>query len=96
MPVEDHATHERVKIDSGFRYGCHSERNLRGRRDGYMAPNGYALGSHGDTREIQMVYVPDNSSRECRGGWNPLDNGCNGCARRGSAEAYDQKVRNAA
>lgn len=93
MPVEDHATSEKVKIDSSWRYGCW---NRQGYKDGYLAIDGLTLGMLGNTREVSMSFVANNMSKECRFDKSLSDPACEGCKWRGSGEAYDQKVRLAA
>ena len=37
MPVDDHPVHEKTKINSDWRYGCHNHLGRKGA--GYWAPN---------------------------------------------------------
>ena len=62
MPVTDHPVHPSTRIGANHRYGCYNRRPFKA---GYMAPDGYALGSHRDTREVQLTYVPHTMSMEC-------------------------------
>lgn len=82
MPVADHPVHEKVKITSDFRYGCHS-RNGHVRKCGYMAPDRVYLASdnYGLYANIQ-AFVADNSSHECRYDQSHKDFACEGCKRR--------------
>lgn len=93
MPVADHATHDSVRIDDGFRYGCNGR---QGYKDGYLAIDGLTLGMLGNTREISMSFVENRHSKTCRYDRSLSDPACEGCKWRGSGEEYDQKVRDAA
>ena len=94
MPVEDHAVHEKTRFDNTKRYGCHN-----GERDfvGYSAPNRFAgTTGHEPIYWLGRVKIPHVMSRECRYDRSLKDPWCEGCKHRGSGEAYDAKVREAA
>ena len=84
MPVLTHDTHERTRIGSDFRYGCH---NKPRRRDPIFVKSGYDLDG------LRWSWVPDAGSLECRYDMSLKDFACEGCQHRGSGEAYDQQVR---
>ena len=92
MPVTDHPIHQSTRISESFRYGCH---NRVGAKVGYLAPDGYAMGSSGATREVQLSYVEHTMSVECRYDMSLTDPGCDGCRNRGNGEAYNINVRSA-
>ena len=74
MPVEDHAVHERVKIGSGFRYGCHNRKPFK---PGYIAfdrqyrPDG--------TFVVTQKLIPHAMSETCRYDLAGNDPHCEGC-----------------
>ena len=94
MPVEDHAVHEKVRISESKPYGCHNrDRDMTG----YSAPNRFT-GTTGyePIYWLGRVKIPHIMSRECRYDMSLKDPRCDGCKHRGSGEAYDAKVREAA
>jgi hypothetical protein len=90
MAVEDHPVHERTRIDSDFRYGCHSE-NGHVRKADYYAPNRHYCPD--GTITAWFTLVKDTSSKECRYDMSLKDNACTGCAKRGQGEERDAQVR---
>lgn len=80
MAVLEHEVHEKVKIDSSFRYGCHNRKPFQ---DSYVAA------PWGNSRQIVKFVM----SRECRFDMSLRDPACEGCKHRGSGEAYDAMIR---
>lgn len=94
MPVEEHEVHEKVKIDLHTPYGCHNrDRDFTG----YSAPRRFAgTTGHEPIYWLGRVKIPHVMSRECRYDRSLKDPRCDGCKHRGSGEAYDAKIREAA
>lgn len=82
MPVEDHPTHERTRIGSDFRYGCHNK------------PRPVACQKV--VSKISPSLWSYVFSTECRYDMSLTDAACEGCQWRGSGERYDQMVRESA
>lgn len=81
MAVLEHEVHEKVKIDSSFRYGCHNREKYF---DTFVAHPWAATGGH--EQEYRM-------SRDCRFDMSLRDPACDGCEHRGSGERYNEMVR---
>lgn len=95
MPVIDHAVHERTKEAAGALYGCHNRTPFSA---GYYAPNGYDTPMEGFVSlyaRIKRDFIEHRMSTECRYDMSLADAKCEGCAHRGSGEAYDAMVRGA-
>lgn len=76
-PVEDIAVHEKVKIGSGFRYGCHSSRNPN-KSLGYYAPQ--RIYNELGTFAVELEWIPHTNTTKCRSFalWD-TDPACAGC-----------------
>ena len=64
MPVEDHVVHEKVKIDSTFRYGCNSVRNPNRSMSGYHAPD-RRYRPDGTYYQV-LTFIPHTNTTDCR------------------------------
>ena len=94
MPVEDHAVHEKTRIDGNHRYGCHNRKDYA---ESYRAPNRFQTSDgYQAVFKYEAVTIPFTMSRECRFDMSLRDPWCEGCKHRGSGEAYDARVRAAA
>ncbi len=78
MPVEDHEVHEKVKIDSTFRYGCNSLRNPNRSMNGYYAPD-RRYRPDGTYYQV-LTFIPHTNTTACRSFalWD-TDPACQGC-----------------
>lgn len=93
MPVEDHAVHEKTRIEAQKPYGCH---NLGRDMTGYHAINRFAgTTGHQPVWWLERVRIPHVMSRECRYDMSNGDPRCDGCRHRGSGEAYAKRVTEA-
>jgi len=63
-PVEEHPIHEKVKVDSTFRYGCNSVRNPKRTMKGYYAPDREYRPD--GTFYIRLVFIPHANTKDCR------------------------------
>lgn len=95
-PVETHEVHEKVRIDSDFRYGCNNRKPFK---KTYFSPNRF-LPVLRDPKEFfkQMFQfhakqVEHRMSTECRYDMSLKDQACEGCQHRGNGESYDAMVR---
>ena len=88
MPVLEHDVHEKVRIDTAHRYGCHSRIGYSG---GYYAPDRRYYGTGGF--DVVSALVENRMSKECRYDMSLSDTSCEGCPHRGSGEAYDKRIR---
>lgn len=79
MPVIDHSVHEKVRIGSDYRYGCH---NLP------KPEYGQTVSSTFSGEEWPYVF-----STECRFDMSLSDPACGGCQWQGSGENYDAMIR---
>ena len=80
MPVEDYAVHERTKIGSDFRYGCHKRPAYK--KFYYATTRRYF--ADGKFVMVQEK-VPHKMTTACQSVdlWDS-DTGCKGCNRRGN------------
>lgn len=62
-PVEEHEVHEKVKVDSTFRYGCNSVRNPK-KSVGYYALRRYYHAN--GTFHMENVFIPHTNTTKCR------------------------------
>lgn len=87
-PVEDIDVHEKVKIGSDFRYGCHSSRNPN-KSSGYYAPTRRYRGN--GTFHLENVYIPHANTTKCRSFalWD-ADPACAGCQSERDIEYRDK------
>lgn len=91
MPVEDHAVHEKTKVDGTYRYGCHNRKDFA---DVYRAPQRFQTSDgYQAVFKHEAVAIPFTMSRECRFDRSLQDPWCEGCKHRGSGEAYDARIR---
>lgn len=88
MPVEDIAVHEKVKIGSDFRYGCHSSRNPRKSLGYYATQRVYNVDS---TFATELKFIPHTNTTKCRSFslWD-TDHACAGCKQPRDLE-YEQR-----
>lgn len=73
-PVDDAPVHERTKIDSGFRYGCHNRKPYAA---GYYAPD--RVYRPDGTFYIIQTFIPHAMSTACRFDFYDTDPHCEGC-----------------
>ena len=87
-PVEDIAVHEKVKIGSDFRYGCHSSRNPK-KSSGYFAPN--RVYNELGTFTTELEFIPHTNTTKCRSFalWE-TDPACAGCQSERDVEYRDK------
>ena len=78
MPVLDHDIHPSTQRGEDHRYGCW---NQSIRQVNFYWSN------------LAQCHVPSRMSKECRYDKSLTDRNCEGCKRRGSGEAYDQRIR---
>jgi hypothetical protein len=64
MAVLEHEVHEKVKIDSTFRYGCNSVRNPNRSMKGYYAPDREYRPD--GTYYQRLVFIHHVNSKPCR------------------------------
>ena len=73
MPVDDHPVHEKTRISSDFRYGCH---NRKPYDDGYYAPDRIYRGN--GTYYQVLTFIKRTLSTDCR--YDRADDpACEGC-----------------
>ena len=87
MPGIDHDVHELVRQGAEARYGCY---NRVERKNKYWARN---VARNLVPPMDVWVLVTDYSSKECRYDLSLKDMKCEGCAHRGTGEAYDAEIR---
>lgn len=81
MPVVDHPVHEKTKIDSDFRYGCHDRKPFAA---GYCAKDRIY---HGDGTFYEvLVYIKHAMTTDCRFDMYANDPACAGCQHGGAYE----------
>ena len=95
MPVEDVAVHDKVKIGSDFRYGCHSSRNPK-KSSGYFAANRVyfahnSVYDHKGEYVTVLKYIPHANTTKCRSFslWD-TDPACEGCQSERDIEYRDK------
>jgi len=88
MPVEDHETHEKVKIAADKPYGCHSRKGMGA---GYYAPDRRYRPD--GTYHLVLTFIPHAMSTSCRSFylWD-TDPRCKGCTAEKDTE-YADKMR---
>ena len=85
-PVEDHAVHDKVKIDADTPYGCHSRKGMAA---GYFAPD--RVYKPDGTFYVIQRRIPFAMSTKCRNFylWN-VDPRCAGCTAEKDQEYADR------
>lgn len=74
VPVDDHPVHEKTKITSDFRYGCHNHKPYA---KGYYAPDREYRPD--GTYYLRLVFIPHTMSARCKYDLNKNDSACKGC-----------------
>jgi hypothetical protein len=90
VPGIDHPVHPSTQLDTSKRRWCFNRDDFK---DGYFAPNGLVPAYAGSSQaHVQLVFVPDRSSRECRYDQALKDPACRGCRREFEGHDYALEI----